>query len=276
MLLTLDRDGPESLQAQVERQLREGIRRGTLRPGGEMPSTRALSRDLGISRPLVMEAYSQLAAEGYLDLRPGAIPREFGYTQRVGVGPLRQSLADYLGRVRGVSADPRQILITGGFEQARTFLARVLKRRGTQFLAVEEPGYTDREVWLNAGFSLLPIPVDIDGIEAAALAASKAEAVLLTPAHQHPTGAVMSGARRQAVAKWLVERNAVAVEDDYDAEFRYDRTPIGALQGLAPEHVVYAGTTSKTLAPALRLGWLVVPPELLPMLEDEYRALDYS
>ena len=332
MLLTVDRDGPESLQAQVERQLREGIRRGTLRPGGEMPSTRALSRDLGISRPLVMEAYSQLAAEGYLDLRPGAMPRvareaptrrspafpperfstpafrydfrpgipdlstfprarwlkavemalkamgprDFGYTQRFGVGPLRQSLADYLGRVRGVGADPRQILITGGFEQARTFLARVLKRRGVHFLAVEEPGYADREVWLNTGFTLLPIPVDNDGIDVAALAASRAEAVLLTPAHQHPTGAVMSGARRQAVAKWLVERNAVAVEDDYDAEFRYDRTPIGALQGLAPEHVVYAGTTSKTLAPALRLGWLVVPPELLPMLEDEHRALDYG
>jgi GntR family transcriptional regulator/MocR family aminotransferase len=330
--LAVDRNGPESLQAQVERQLRDAIRTGTLRPGSNVPSTRDLARELGISRPLVMDAYAQLAAEGYLALRQGAAPRvadsapqhkvrqlppqsvstaifrydfrpgipdlssfpsarwlkaveaalkvmgpnDFGYTQRFGVMDLRQALADYLGRVRGVSADPRQILITGGFEQARTFLARALKRRGVRQLAVEEPGYADREVWLEAGFTLLPIPVDDGGIDVAALANSQAQAVLLTPAHQYPTGVVMSGARRLALAAWLRDKNAVAVEDDYDAEFRYDRAPIGALQGLAPEHVVYAGTASKTLAPALRLGWMVVPPDLLLMLEDELRQIDYG
>lgn len=332
LLLAVDRNGPDSLQAQVERQLRDRIRQGTLRPGSELPSTRELSRDLGISRPLVMEAYAQLAAEGYLDLRQGAAPRvantapsprrptlppatvptpafrydfrpgipdlssfpaarwlkaveaalkamqpgDFGYAHRFGVAPLQQALADYLGRVRGVGADPRQILITGGFEQARTFLARVLRRRGVRYLAAENPGYADREVWLGAGFELIPIPVDDEGIDVAALAASKAQAVLLTPAHQYPTGVVMSGARRRAVVKWLIEKNAVAVEDDYDAEFRYDRAPVGALQGLAPEHVVYAGTSSKTLAPALRLGWLVAPPDLLGLLEDEHRQLDFG
>jgi GntR family transcriptional regulator / MocR family aminotransferase len=96
----------------------------------------------------------------------------------------------------------------------------------------------------------------------------------LTPAHQSPTGVVMSGARRLALASWLRGKNAVALEDDYDAEFRYDRAPVGALQGLAPEHVVYAGTTSKTLAPALRLGWMVVPPDWLLTLEDELRLMD--
>ncbi|GLQ10615.1 GntR family transcriptional regulator [Devosia yakushimensis] len=332
LLLTVDRSGPDSLQMQVERQLREAIQRGMLRAGSEIPSTRDLARDLEISRPLVMEAYAQLAAEGYIALRQGAAPRvaesaaqaparelppetistatfrydfrpgkpdlssfpatrwlkaveaalkamvpgDFGYGQRFGVLPLRQVLADYLGRVRGVSADPRQILITGGFEQARSFLARALRRRGVTHLAVEEPGYTDRAVWLAAGLKLVPIPVDENGMDIAALARSKAQTVLLTPAHQYPTGGVMSGARRLALAGWLRDKDAVAIEDDYDAEFRYDRSPVGALQGLAPDHVIYAGTASKTLAPALRLGWMVAPPDLLLMLEDEVRQIDYG
>ncbi len=318
------------MQAQVEKQLRDAIRGGTLRPGSEVPSTRDLARDLGISRPLVMEAYAQLAAEGYLALRQGAAPRvadtapgqpvhdlppegissvnfrydfrpgspdlssfpsarwlkaleaalkamtsdDFGYGQRYGVLPLRLALANYLGRVRGVTADPRQILITSGFEQARTSMARALQRRGVKALAVEDPGYHDREIWLAAGLKLIPIPVDENGIDVAALRNSEAQAVLLTPAHQSPTGVVMSGGRRLALASWLRDRNAVALEDDYDAEFRYDRAPIGALQGLAPNHVVYAGTTSKTLAPALRLGWVVVPPDWLQTLEEELRLMD--
>ncbi|GLQ53885.1 PLP-dependent aminotransferase family protein [Devosia nitrariae] len=330
LLISVDRNGSESMQRQVERQLRDAIRGGTLRPGSEVPSTRDLARDLGISRPLVMEAYAQLAAEGYLALRQGAAPRvadtaperqaydlppesfptaifrydfrpgspdlstfpsarwlkaveaalkamtpdDFGYGQRYGVLLLRQALADYLGRVRGVSGDPRQILITSGFEQARASMARALKRRGVTQLAVEDPGYHDRDIWLAAGLRLIPIPVDENGIDVAALARSEAQAVLLTPAHQSPTGVVMSGARRLALASWLREKNAVALEDDYDAEFRYDRAPVGALQGLAPDNVVYAGTVSKTLAPALRLGWMVVPPDLLLMFEDELRLMD--
>lgn len=333
MLLSVDRNGADSLQTQIERQIRGAVRSGAMRPGASLPSTRALALDLGVSRPLVMEAYSQLAAEGYLALRQGAAPRvagsapghavrklppdttkgvatfrydfrpgipdlssfpaarwlkavaaalqtmeprDFGYGQRYGVETLRQALADYLGRVRGVSADPRQVLITGGFEQARTFLARALKRRGVRYLAVEDPGYIDREVWRSAEFSLIPVPVDENGIDVAALGETKAQAVLLTPAHQYPSGVVMSGARRLALATWLRDNNAIALEDDYDGEFRYDRAPVGALQGLAPEHVVYAGTASKTLAPALRLGWMVAPPDLLLLLENELRQLDYG
>jgi GntR family transcriptional regulator/MocR family aminotransferase len=123
---------------------------------------------------------------------------------------------------------------------------------------------------------LIPVPVDEDGIDVPVLVRSNAQAVLLTPAHQYPTGVVMSGARRLALTSWLRDRNAIAIEDDYDAEFRYDRAPIGALQGLAPDHVVYAGTASKTLAPALRLGWMVAPPDLLQSLEDELRQIDYG
>jgi GntR family transcriptional regulator/MocR family aminotransferase len=332
LLITVDRKGADSMQAQMERQLRDAIRGGTLRPGAELPSTRDLARNLGVSRPLVMETYSQLAAEGYIALRQGATPRvadtapqrrvrefppesfrtaifrydfrpgipdlstfpsarwlrsvevalkemtpnDFGYGQRFGVASLRQALADYLGRVRGVSADPRQILITGGFEQARTFLAQALKRRGVTHLAVEEPGYANNDCWLDAGLTVIPIPVDENGIDVALLARSDAQGVLLTPGHQSPTGVVMSGARRLALANWLRSNNAVAIEDDYDGEFRYDRAPVGALQGLAPDYVVYAGTASKTLAPALRLGWMVVPPDLLLTLEREVLQMDYG
>jgi GntR family transcriptional regulator/MocR family aminotransferase len=273
LLIDVDRSGADSMRAQVERQLRDAIRTGILRPGSEVPSTRELSRDLGISRPLVVEAYAQLAAEGYLALRQGAAPRvadaapevqvpnfppeafssltfrydfrpgtpdlssfpaarwlkavdaalkamtpsDFGYGQRYGVLPLRQALAGYLGRVRGVRADPRQILITSGFEQARTSMARLLKRRGVREIALEDPGYADREVWLTVGLKLIPIPVDGEGIDIASLTRTEARAVVLTPAHQSPTGAVMSGARRLALANWLREKNAVALEDDYDA-----------------------------------------------------------
>ncbi|HEV2513954.1 MAG TPA: PLP-dependent aminotransferase family protein [Devosia sp.] len=332
LLITVDRQAAEPMRTQLERQLRDAVRSGALRPGGELPSTRDLARHLGISRPLVMEAYTQLEAEGYVALRQGAAPRvadaapqhhrpkfppesfitayyrydfrpgipdlstfpsarwlksveaglkamgpnDFGYGQRFGVWPLRQALADYLGRVRGVSADPRQILITGGFEQARACLALALRRRNITHLAVEEPGYANYATWVANGLTLVPIPVDGDGIDVAALAASPAQAVLVTPAHQSPTGVVLSGARRLALVNWLRARNGFAIEDDYDGEFRYDRAPVGALQGLAPDAVVYAGTASKSLAPALRMGWMVVPPALLSALEYEALLMDYG
>ena len=106
----------------------------------------------------------------------------------------------------------------------------------------------------------MPVAVDDDGLRVDELARADADAVVLTPAHQHPTGVVLAGERRAALLAWLRERDAVAIEDDYDAEYRYDRAAVGALQGLEPDRVVYAGSASKTLAPALRLGWLVVPP----------------
>jgi GntR family transcriptional regulator/MocR family aminotransferase len=145
-------------------------------------------------------------------------------------------------------------------------MAEALRRRGVTRIAVEDPGYGDRQVFLGSGFELIPVPLDDDGLRVDALEGTGAQAVLVTPAHQYPTGVVMSGARRLELAAWLQRHDAVALEDDYDAEYRFDRSPIGALQGLAPGHVVYAGTVSKTLAPALRLGWLVVPPPLLDTL----------
>ena len=109
-----------------------------------------------------------------------------------------------------------------------------------------------------------------------ALERTTVDAVLMTPAHQYPTGAVISGARRGALLDWLRRREAIAIEDDYDAEYRYDRAPVGALQGLDPERIVYAGTASKTLAPAMRLGWLVLPPRLLDAVQQQQRQTDFG
>ena len=115
----------------------------------------------------------------------------------------------------------------------------------------------------RAGLETVPVRVDDAGIRVDELERAQVDAVILTPAHQHPTGVVLSGERRMALLAWLRDRGAIAIEDDYDAEYRYDRAAVGALQGLDPDRVVYAGSTSKTVAPALRLGWLVVPQGLL-------------
>ena len=120
------------------------------------------------------------------------------------------------------------------------------------------------------------MPVDGEGIRVDALERAAVDAVFVTPAHQYPTGAVLSGARRGALLDWLRRREAFAIEDDYDAEYRYDRAPVGALQGMDPERIVYAGTASKTLAPAMRLGWLVVPPRLLEAVQRQQRQADFG
>jgi GntR family transcriptional regulator / MocR family aminotransferase len=122
----------------------------------------------------------------------------------------------------------------------------------------------------------VPVPVDGEGIQVDVLERAAVDAVLMTPAHQYPTGAVLSGARQGALLDWLRRREAIAIEDDYDAEYRYDRAPVGALQGLDPERIVYAGTASKTLAPAMRLGWLVVPPRLLDAVQGQQRQTDFG
>ncbi|HEX2213303.1 MAG TPA: PLP-dependent aminotransferase family protein, partial [Mycobacterium sp.] len=130
-------------------------------------------------------------------------------------------------------------------------------------LAMEEPGFwLHRMVLQHNGIEPIPIPVDDDGIDIAALTRSGAQAVLSTPAHQSPTGVVLSAARRTALMDW-VRVGHLVIEDDYDAEYRYDRAPVGALQGIAPDRVVYLGSTSKTLAPGLRIGWMVLPTHLV-------------
>ena len=150
-------------------------------------------------------------------------------------------------------AEPDRRLVTNGYRQALALLCHTLARRGARRLAVEDPSIDDQvPVAARAGLELVGVPVDEHGIDVEALAATRADAVVLTPAHQSPTGVVLAAERRSALLAWLRESGALAIEDDYDAEYRYDRAAVGALQGLDPERVVYAGTTSKVLAPALR------------------------
>ena len=186
-----------------------------------------------------------------------------GYGDGRGAIELREALAAYLGRVRGVIADPALVLVSGGTRQALGLVWRVLRAAGARRVAVEDPGWSaQRETALAAGLEPVPVAVDERGLRVADLEGLRVDAVVVTPAHQCPTGAVLVPERRAALLDWARRHDTVVVEDDYDAEYRYDREPVGALQGMASEHVVYAGSVSKTLAPALRIGWLVLPERL--------------
>jgi GntR family transcriptional regulator/MocR family aminotransferase len=321
LLLALDRDAPAPLRSQLERELRDSIRSGRLSADERLPSSRELARELGISRGLVQECYSQLLAEGYLiartgsgtrvaavarqtagpapprasptatearvdvDFRPGrpdlrsfprkdwswavrdaaqtAGPDAFGYGDPRGSRRLREVLAAYLRRVRGMVADPEQIVVCTGFAQGLNLVLRALERHGVRRAAFENPGTEHGEVAARWGLETVPVPVDQQGVDVASLAATGARAVLLTPAHQAPTGVVLAPERRHELVHWANANDATVIEDDYDAEFRYDREPVGAVQGLAPDRVATIGTVSKSLAPAMRLGWVVCPPALV-------------
>jgi GntR family transcriptional regulator/MocR family aminotransferase len=189
----------------------------------------------------------------------------FGYLSGRGVPDLREALAGYLNRVRGASADSDNVVICNGYAQGIALVVQVLARSGARRLAVEDPSSGDdaRPIAVSLGMEVVGVPVGPEGIRVEALDRTGADAVILTPSHQWPTGTVLSAESRAAVLQWAHRQGALVVEDDYDAEYRYDRDPIGALQGLAPDRVVYAGSASKTLAPGLRLGWLVVPSHLV-------------
>lgn len=197
-----------------------------------------------------------------------------GYGDSRGLPTLREALAAYLGRVRGVVAEGERVLVCSGFAQGLGLVCRALRRGGATRLAVEDPSHLGlRAIVVASGLEPVPVPVDERGLTVALLAESGADAVLVTPAHQFPTGAVLAPERRAALVEWAQQHDAVIVEDDYDAEYRYDREPIGALQGLAPEYVAYGGSASKTLAPGLRLGWLILPTRLIHPVADE-KTLD--
>ena len=199
----------------------------------------------------------------------------FGYLAGSGVPELRTAIAGYLNRVRGTVAEPDQIVTAPATRRASRCSSASWPPRGATRLALEDPSSGDDALPAAraAGLEVTGIPVDRDGIRVDLLAASGADAVVLTPSHQWPTGSVLSAERRAAVLRWAAASGAVVIEDDYDAEYRYDRTPVGALQGMAPDRVVYAGSASKTLAPGLRLGWFVMPGHLAePMAEAKIAA----
>ncbi len=219
------------------------------------------------------------------DLRPGkpdlaSFPRErwvaalrdvlrdlphaaFNYPDPAGVPELRAALTEHLARVRAAVTTPDTVVVTSGVAQMLAMLPRILVEEGHRVLAVEDPaGHHQLPMIRATGVEITGVPVDDEGIDVAALARTSARAVLVTPAHQFPTGVVLSPRRRTALIEWARDVDAVIIEDDYDGDFRYDREPVGCLQGLAPERVVLAGSVSKALSPALRLGWAVAPPWL--------------
>ncbi|MEV7981944.1 PLP-dependent aminotransferase family protein [Streptomyces sp. NPDC086519] len=190
-----------------------------------------------------------------------AAPNEaFGYGDPRGRAELRSALAAYLARARGVRADPERIVICAGFAHGLSLLGRMLRARGADTIAVESYGLDEHWRSLTtAGLSQVPLPFDELGTDTTELGRRPA-AVLLTPSHQFPMGVPLHHDRRAAVVDWARRTGGLVLEDDYDGEFRYDRRPVGALQGLAPDEVVYLGTASKSLAPGLRLAWMVLPP----------------
>ncbi len=314
--LLLNLDLTTHRQRGLEAALRDAIRGGRVKPGDALPSSRGLAADLGLARSTVAAAYDQLAAEGYLLTRQGALTRVapgrwapeqpvdgprrrsyridlipgepdashfpraawlrctrdvlatapaelFAYGDPSGLAELRAELAAYLRRTRNLAAGAEAIIVVPGAASGLAQLARLLVARGITVVAVEEPGFPFHHAILRReGLQLVPVPVDAEGIDTDRLAATGASAVLVTPAHQYPLGVVMSPERRGRLVEWARRRAAWIVEDDYDAEFRYDRRPVGALQGLAPDRVVHLGTSSKTLGAGLRLAWLALPPEL--------------
>jgi GntR family transcriptional regulator/MocR family aminotransferase len=313
------------LRRQLEHALRGAIRSGRLAPGSVLPPSRDLADQLGVSRGVVVDSYSQLRTEGYLsavrgsgtrvallsapgapparrqvspaeqfryDLRPGqadyhAFPRarwkaalvralrelpdrRLGYANHCGIAELRNAVAGYLARVRGVVVEPEHVVICCATSQALTVLWHTLRKQGGRRVAIEDPGWRwQRYTVEHAGLEAVPVRVDADGLVVSELIAADVDAVVMTPAHHYPTGVVMTAERRAALIRWARERHALIVEDDYDVEYRFGREPIASLQGLAPDLVAFVGTTSKTLAPSLRLAWIVPPAHLIDDVENE-------
>ena len=199
------------------------------------------------------------------------------YGDPLGFRPFRESLATYLRTTRGVRCEADQILVVSGSQQAFQIAARVLLDTGSQ-VWVEEPGYGGaRDVLRLAGAHLVPVPVDDEGLDVATGIARcpRPRAVYVTPSHQYPLGMTMSAARRLKLLDWAHGSGAWILEDDYDSEYRYESLPIAALQGLDRDsRVVYIGTFSKVLFPALRVGYLVVPADLVRRFAAVREATD--
>ncbi|MGW8363425.1 aminotransferase-like domain-containing protein, partial [Streptomyces wedmorensis] len=245
---------------------------GARRPGAPAHDLKAGSPDLAsFPRAEWLKAYRRALT---------AAPNDaFGYGDPRGRIELRTALAEYLSRARGVRVRPERIMVCAGFAHGLMLMGEVLRGRGVRDVAVESYGLDVHTNLLDrAGLGLQPLPFDERGTRVEELAAGEFEgagAVLMTAAHQFPLGGALPPDRRAAVVDWARASGGFVLEDDYDGEFRYDRQPVGALQGLDTERVVYLGTASKSLAPGLRLGWMVVPEELMGEVVAAKGAADW-
>ena len=319
LLVDLSEAPRRALRQTFEHAVREQIQSGRLRPGEPLPPSRTLAGQLGVSRSVVVQAYANLAGDGYLETRQGsgtrvradpgdaapavtgspddpsaffgpdrsaplvearamvrllggtpdpalfpradwarhyraalaALPdRDLLYPPVRGSEALRTAMGAYLSRVRGVAHATERLIVCAGITQGITLTSRALRRLGARRVAVEEPCFgVHRTAIAMAGLEPVRVPVDDAGLNVAELARHDVDAMLVAPAYSFPTGSTLEPGRREALVKWARQRDAMLIEDDYDAELRYDRSPIGALQGMAPERVVCIGSVSKTLAP---------------------------
>ncbi|MFD5779700.1 PLP-dependent aminotransferase family protein [Streptomyces sp. NPDC126933] len=338
--LELDPDGEQGgepggrsagpLHLRLARALRAAVTGGRIVAGSVLPPSRALAADLGCSRWVVTEAYSQLIAEGYLEARSGsatrvcagavpvpgrgragreapwnpeydmvpgmpdlrAFPRkrwadavreaagslpsaELGYPDPAGHHRLRQRLAAHLVRGRGASLDADRLMVCGGTLDGVLRLCRAVRADGHTHVALEDPGWSRLSAAVAAaGLVPVAVPVDGDGLRVELLSRMpQVRAVIVAPAHQFPTGVVLTPPRRAELIAWARSVDGLVMEDDYDAEFRYDRHPVGSLQGMDPERVALLGSISKTLSPALRIGWVAAPPRWIDGLRAANAAV---
>ncbi|WP_152395980.1 MocR-like pyridoxine biosynthesis transcription factor PdxR [Paenibacillus guangzhouensis] len=330
--IEIDRSSGISLYRQIYDCYRRKILQGEMRSGEQLPSTRELAANLQVSRNIVIEAYEQLLAEGYIEgrhgsgtyvaegaylegiggqaapsplsdaltgheqrdiihFRPGIpaldlFPRKlwgklteqiynqaphdaFGYGKPEGRHELRTAVTRYLRRTRGILCEPEQLLITTGATQALGLIAKLLLASGSEVIVEDPLTHEIHTIFKMPGAELLPIPVDEQGLLTQLLPHDRKPAfTYVTPSHQFPMGGVLPIQRRVQLIQFARATDSYIVEDDYDSEFRYDSAPISSLQGLDPERVIYIGTFSKIVSPALRIGYLILPPSLIERARD--------
>jgi GntR family transcriptional regulator/MocR family aminotransferase len=331
MWLRIDPESTVSLSRQLYSKIKELILEGKLHAGEKLPSTRALARELQISRNTVLEAYDQLIAEGYLEghhgsgtlvaegiqltkplPKPSSVPmlhnpaaasdridfrsgipdlakfprkewarlyqqvchdisdKALRYHSSAGATELRVAIAGYLLRSRGISCDPSDIMIVSGSTQGLSLIGRLLSGSKSEVIVEDPIHHGLLNVISSCGYRISSIPADEDGLDTRLLKPSAEVSFLYTtPSHQYPLGGILPIQRRQALIRYAIENNCYIVEDDYDSEFRYEGHPVSSLYELMPERVIYLGSFSKILAPALRLGYILLPKAL----HDRYRLI---
>ncbi|MBD0378808.1 MocR-like pyridoxine biosynthesis transcription factor PdxR [Paenibacillus sedimenti] len=325
--LPIDRSSDLTLTRQVYGQIRERILSGELASGAKLPSTRELSSELQVSRNIILEAYDQLLAEGFLAARSGSgtfvaegtyleqhkkapliealpwdeqtnkgshiinfrsgipaldlFPRKtwaklsqtmwneaassaLGYDMPEGRPELRQVLSGYLLKTRGVYCHPEQLVITSGATQALTLAAKLLLSPGDDVIMEDPITHDIQTIFTRSGASIYPIPADQDGLDATLLPLHiQPRFVFTTPSHQYPLGGTLPIQRRVQLIKYARQKDCYLIEDDFDSEFRHEGPPVSSLQGLDPERVLYIGSFSKILSPGLRMGYLILPSQLV-------------